>query len=67
MAVEKLNGIILAPRVDLSKYRYTPAKVKATVVTMRVRIPDELKAGGSLKTNFTVQMTPQGVQVDVTA
>ncbi len=33
---------------------------------MKAKIKDDLKAGGNLPHNFVVQLTPKGVQVDIT-
>jgi len=54
------------PPVNVSKFKlYKNINIQQTV-TMKARIRDDLKAGGSLPSKFSVSLTPSGINVDIT-
>ncbi len=66
MPILQLTGILTAPPVNISRYRFTPSSHFPAVVTPKVTIREDLKAYGSIRTDFSVKLTPTGIQVDLT-
>ncbi|MCP4726203.1 MAG: hypothetical protein GY863_14260 [bacterium] len=53
-------------KAETSYYRLDRGFNPNANMPMKAVIKDDLKAGGNLPHNFVVQLTPKGVQVDVT-
>lgn len=54
------------PKANLSGFRLNRLTSYSRGLSMKVKIRDDLKAGGSLPKNFVVKMTSKGIVVDVT-
>jgi len=57
------SGIL---RADISRYKIMPPAHYNRGLVMKARIREDLKAGGNIPKHFVVEMTPQGIRVDVT-
>ena len=55
------------PQVNLSYYRLFRMSGFRTSLDYKAHIRDDLKAGGTFKTNFEVVFTPTGIKVNLTA
>ena len=53
------------PRIDLSAVRLQKLGAIRGTISMRVVIPDKLKAGGSVRREFKAEITPKGAAVDL--
>jgi hypothetical protein len=53
------------PTADTSQFKLYPLANPRSPVSMQARIPDDLKAGGSLPTKFVVSLTPEGIKFDL--
>ena len=52
--------------VNTSKYRLQRIGRPRSVIGVKAKIRDDLKAGGTLQGKFTVSLTSEGIKVDIT-
>ena len=67
MALNITAKVQTVPQANLSRFRSQRITTVKTGISMKAKIRDDLKAGGSLPTNFVVELTAQGISVDLTA